>query len=187
MNSTEKTTHNFGYGDVPAHRHKNPDDSLGGWVADTSLIAGDVTVPGSASVGSRASVGDGASVGYGASPHFARLTRLRELISRERESGNTWKESVGGICEFDIRAWHCGQAACVGGSLALDPASPDISLMNDNEPAFGALRGFSAVGAYLGLSCQQTQHLCAPHEYPNPQDIDEVLKRIDELIALAEK
>ena len=32
------TTYDFGSGPVPAHRHKNPDGSLGGWVADTATV-----------------------------------------------------------------------------------------------------------------------------------------------------
>ncbi len=34
MNTTEETTHDFGAGAVPAHRHKNG----GGWVADTAFV-----------------------------------------------------------------------------------------------------------------------------------------------------
>ena len=33
------TTYDFGSGPVPAHRHLNPDGSLGGWVADTATVA----------------------------------------------------------------------------------------------------------------------------------------------------
>lgn len=28
----------FGQGEVPAHRHINPDGSVGGWVADTATV-----------------------------------------------------------------------------------------------------------------------------------------------------
>jgi len=28
-----------GNGPVPAHRHQNPDGSIGGWVADTATVA----------------------------------------------------------------------------------------------------------------------------------------------------
>ena len=34
-----KTTYDFGFGPVPAHRHKNLDGSEGGWVADTATVA----------------------------------------------------------------------------------------------------------------------------------------------------
>ena len=33
------TTFNFGSGEVPAHRHINPDGSIGGWVAETATVA----------------------------------------------------------------------------------------------------------------------------------------------------
>ena len=39
MNNQE-TTYDFqdGYGPVPAYRHRNPDGSIGGWVADTASV-----------------------------------------------------------------------------------------------------------------------------------------------------
>lgn len=33
------TEFDFGDGPVPAHRHRNPDGSEGGWVADTAHVA----------------------------------------------------------------------------------------------------------------------------------------------------
>jgi hypothetical protein len=38
------STFDFGYGPVPAHQHKNPDGSVGGWVADTASVSGNVHV-----------------------------------------------------------------------------------------------------------------------------------------------
>jgi hypothetical protein len=35
----EAATFDFGKGAVPAHRHKNPDGSIGGWVANTATVA----------------------------------------------------------------------------------------------------------------------------------------------------
>jgi len=35
----EATTFDFGNGPVPAHRHKNPNGSIGGWVANTATVA----------------------------------------------------------------------------------------------------------------------------------------------------
>ena len=35
----EVTTFDFGDGPVRAHRHKNPDGSIGGWVANTATVA----------------------------------------------------------------------------------------------------------------------------------------------------
>ena len=37
-------TFDFGYGPVPAHRHRNPDGSEGGWVAETARVAETVYV-----------------------------------------------------------------------------------------------------------------------------------------------
>jgi hypothetical protein len=33
--TSDPTTFDFGYGEVPSHRHVNPDGSEGGWVAET--------------------------------------------------------------------------------------------------------------------------------------------------------
>jgi hypothetical protein len=48
MDTTE--TFDFGDGAVPAHRHINPDGSLGGWVADTATVADTAWVTGFALV-----------------------------------------------------------------------------------------------------------------------------------------
>ena len=44
------TTFDFGNGPVPAHRHTNPDGSLGGWVADTATVSPTAWVSGNAKV-----------------------------------------------------------------------------------------------------------------------------------------
>jgi hypothetical protein len=51
-NSTDIITFDFGDGNgaVPAHRHRNPDGSLGGWVADTAFVEKTATVGHSALV-----------------------------------------------------------------------------------------------------------------------------------------
>ena len=48
-----QTVYNFGdgKGPVPAHRHKNPDGSVGGWVADTAYVAPTMHVMPRATVG----------------------------------------------------------------------------------------------------------------------------------------
>ena len=38
------STFDFGFGPVPAHRHRNPDGSEGGWVADTAQVSGSARV-----------------------------------------------------------------------------------------------------------------------------------------------
>ena len=58
------TTYDFrdGNGPVPAHRHKNPDGSEGGWVAETAHVDKTVYVSGSARVSGSASVSGSARV-----------------------------------------------------------------------------------------------------------------------------
>ena len=55
--------HDFGNGPVAAHRHTNPDGSIGGWVADTADVGED------AYVGKNAWVYDHAKIHNGASLH----------------------------------------------------------------------------------------------------------------------
>ncbi len=50
------TKFDFGNGPVPAHRHKNPDGTEGGWVADTALVCGNAQVYGDAQVSGNAQV-----------------------------------------------------------------------------------------------------------------------------------
>lgn len=52
------TKHDFGKGPVPAHRHKNPDGSVGGWVANTAFVAPTATVEATACVFDSAQVLD---------------------------------------------------------------------------------------------------------------------------------
>ena len=63
---TPKTTFDFGNGSVPAHRHQNPDGTLGGWVADSATVATTAWVGVDARVDVRARVGANARVGAGA-------------------------------------------------------------------------------------------------------------------------
>ena len=217
----EALTHNFGYGEIPAHRHVNPDGSQGGWVADTARVAANVTVPDDASVGYgasvgyRASVGDGASVGNGASvgyrasvgddasvgngasvgyrasvggaqPNFDRLLALRELIGREHADG-AWKVAAGDVVGLNMNSWvgkenACGMTACVGGSLAMDPATPLVTLTKSNMPFYECATGYFAIGLYLGLTYEETMTLCSPDRYLDCNDIDEVVRRIDALL-----
>ena len=61
-----ETTFDFGNGSVPAHRHQNPDGTLGGWVADSATVATTAWVGVDARVDVRARVGANARVGAGA-------------------------------------------------------------------------------------------------------------------------
>ncbi len=59
---THGTTHDFedGKGAVPAHRHSNPDGSVGGWVAETAYVGPKVSLGPNASVFGDARVSGGA-------------------------------------------------------------------------------------------------------------------------------
>ena len=46
----------FGFGPVPAHRHQNPDGTIGGWVANTAQVSGEAWVFGEARVFGKAQV-----------------------------------------------------------------------------------------------------------------------------------
>jgi len=61
------TTLDFGDGKGPvaAHRHRNPDGSLGGWIADTAYVAPTAHVSPDAVIYSNAWVGHNAHVGDG--------------------------------------------------------------------------------------------------------------------------
>ena len=58
------TTFDFGNGPVPAHRHKNPDGTEGGWVADTATVELTTYVGADAKVSGYAQVNGNARV-YG--------------------------------------------------------------------------------------------------------------------------
>ena len=68
---------NDGNGPVPAHRHINPDGTLGGWVADTAVVYGNAVVSGDARV-----YGD--AVVYG----NARVSGNARVYGDARVSGN---------------------------------------------------------------------------------------------------
>lgn len=103
-------THDFGdgRGEVPAHRHANPDGGEGGWVADSATVDAAIEIPRTASVGSGASVGPHASMGVlrasiripvdgGTvpiifdSPHDAKVWAARALAALD----TAWNESWG--------------------------------------------------------------------------------------------
>lgn len=62
------STFDFGDGPVPAHRHRSPGGSLGGWVADTAYVAP------TAYVGPNAQICGSAKVRY-----FARVTGISKV------------------------------------------------------------------------------------------------------------
>ena len=100
-------TYDFGDGPIPAHRHRNPDGSVGGWVAETAYVdptayvGPDARVDGSAQVGGSAWVNGSARVNGSA-----------------WVGGSAW---VNGSARVDGDAWVGGSAwvsgdAWVGGS-----------------------------------------------------------------------
>lgn len=57
------TTYDFGRGPVPAHRHTNPDGSVGGWVADSAEVHQTAWIHETATVAEWCSLGAGCSLG----------------------------------------------------------------------------------------------------------------------------
>ena len=64
LRSAKQNVFNFedGNGEVPAHRHVNPDGSVGGWVADTARVAETAYIGASARVYGYAGVFDKAEI-----------------------------------------------------------------------------------------------------------------------------
>ena len=58
----ELITFDFGDGPVRAHQHKNPDGSMGGWVANTATVKGTAYIGEDAKVSDNAVVADDAQV-----------------------------------------------------------------------------------------------------------------------------
>ncbi len=81
-------THCFSDGQcVAAHRHINPDGSLGGWIANSANVEGTVTIGPKATVFGLASVEGRAMVtGYGEVCDNAKVSELAQIKGRSRVS-----------------------------------------------------------------------------------------------------
>ena len=78
-----------GNGTVPAHRHTNPDGSIGGWVADTASVASTVWVGYEAQVFGNAQVLGNAWVGIYAKVYGnAKLFDNAQIFDDARICGN---------------------------------------------------------------------------------------------------
>ena len=95
------TTYDFGRGPILAHRHNNPDDSLGGWVAEAAyvrsnvyvgpdaLVYGQADIRGNVRITGRARVHGGASLfGYAEITDDAEVTDYAVVEDRARVGGN---------------------------------------------------------------------------------------------------
>lgn len=86
-----ETTFDFGAGPVAAHRHVNPDGSVGGWVADTATVdatahvGADAQVYGNARVSDTAQVYDTARVSGN-----ARVSGDAQVYGEARVFGAAW-------------------------------------------------------------------------------------------------
>lgn len=111
---TEQTTYDFedGKGPVPAHRHKNPDGSTGGWVAnsatvaETAYVGPDALVYGEAKVSNEAKVGD-----------FARVYDFAQVYGNAQIGGNARvcdDTSICGWAKVNGRSRIQGQSSVSG-------------------------------------------------------------------------
>lgn len=96
------TTFDFGdgRGPVPAHRHRNPDGSEGGWVAETASVASTAFVDETALVYDQAQVSD-----------QARVSGEAQVCSRARVCGTA---VVCGKARVSGAAWVSGEAQIFG-------------------------------------------------------------------------
>ena len=113
-NETLPTTFDFGAGLVAAHRHRNPNGSLGGWVADTAQVFGKAQVSGEARVFGGARVSGGAQV-FGKAQVFgeARVSGGAQVSGGARVFG---KAQVFGEALVSGSAWVFGKARVFGGA-----------------------------------------------------------------------
>ena len=110
----EEGLHDFedGNGPVPAHRHQNPDGTLGGWVADTAYAAHTAFVGGMAQVFGEAEVRDYAKV-CGNAKVFdkAKVFNSAAVMERAEISGEA---KVYGMSEVSGHARVTGRAEVYG-------------------------------------------------------------------------
>lgn len=83
---SNETVFDFGDGNgpVPAHRHINPDGSLGGWIADTSSVDDDVFVHQTATVYGLSRICDGIRIGRGVCIKNETFERIDMLLQEFR-------------------------------------------------------------------------------------------------------
>lgn len=127
--------HNFGSGLVPAHRHVNPDGSIGGWVADSAFVAP------TAYVGSHTKIFENAQI-----LDNARVTDYAQVYGNATVAGNAEVHDYAAIFEHaDIsdsakvydnvivcgHAFVCGQSAIYGYSrIGGDYIANNITITN---------------------------------------------------------
>ena len=109
----EKTTEfDFGFGLVPAHRHINPDEGIGGWVAETATVEqtawvyGKAQVYGEARVSGEAWVSGNAWVGG-----EALVSGKAQVYGKAKVYGKAW---VGGKAQVYGKAKVYGKAQVYG-------------------------------------------------------------------------
>ena len=104
----EVLTFDFGYcvGPVPAHRHRNPDGSVGGWCANTARVDASAWVSGKAQVFGEARVSGEAWVS-----EEARVSGEAHVFGEARVSGEAW---VFGKAQVFGEAWVSGEARVSG-------------------------------------------------------------------------
>ena len=150
-----------GKGSVPAHRHTNPDGSIGGWVADTATVAKTAYVGENAEVSGSARVFDNARVSNNAKVYDrAWVFDNAEVFGGSQVYGNAWvfgnariygnAEVFGGSQVYD-RAWVFGNARIYGNAQVSGnawvsghaEASGDAQVLGVSRLSSGSISGFS--------------------------------------------
>ena len=84
-------TFDFGAGPVPAHRHRNPDGTEGGWVANTATVPPTVRIGYYAQIGCNARIRNGARIGdYAQIGDYARIDQRSDLVTIDGLGAFRW-------------------------------------------------------------------------------------------------
>jgi len=147
------TTFDFGNGPVPAHRHINPDGTVGGWVAETADVAK------TAFVGVNARISDNARI-Y----DNARISDNAQISGYARIYGN---------------AWIYDNARISGGHWDMAP----IYIQGSRHSATNCAPGRISIGCenHTFSEWQQQYALIGKHQEYTPEEIEEYKTIVDEI------
>lgn len=117
------TLHNFGNGGglVPAHRHRNPDGTLGGWVADSAMVQNTVYIGPSAQVFDHAVVTDHVALHQRA--WIAGRATVSDNVKMSNTAGVYGNAKVSGCVQLYDRAAVFGEAIVSDDVYLADSAS----------------------------------------------------------------
>ena len=153
---------------VPAHRHRNPDGGLGGWVADTAYVGKDARVSGNAMVFGNAWVAGNALVfGDAVVLGNARVSGNAKVFGNARVSGNArvfgsvvvaqspLSFSVFSYLHITVTETHILVGNLGTEVVRLIPEWENLSVASMEELGIGALVPFRA-GIYALAKAHQT-------------------------------